>query len=152
MSTQSTKVDTTNQLFTDTDITKIFVFDNRFEDDNFVNNSDYDPITLLAGTVMGRVSATGSLRAVQAGASDGSEFIVGILAEDLIVVDGETETATICVSGDVVESKLLFFNSAATGFGLDTVTNGRRQRDRIAGDTVGVKLVAGDQLTGVDNS
>lgn len=132
------------------DTTKIFVWDNRYEDGTFdYTNSTYDDVTIPAGTLMGRISADQKLAQLASGASDGSQYPVGILAEDVVVEAGESisNTVSVCVAGDVDETKIVFDGSDD----LDTVVSGRSLRDRIGADTVGIKLVGGDQLTAYDN-
>jgi hypothetical protein len=140
-----------NSLTVNTDTSKLFIGRNRYESDNYVNNSYYDPITLPAGTVMGRVAATNVLIPCQKGATDGSQYVVGILAQDLLIDSGDTVSAAVCVEGDVNENMISFFNSEATGMGLNTVVGDRTMRDRIAGDTVGIKLVPCEEMTDYDN-
>lgn len=151
MSENSVVLSTNNQLFVNTDLSKIFLWNNRYETDNYINNSYYEPITLNAGTVMGRIATTGVLIPCQAGAADGSQYPIGILARDLVIDIGETVQAPICVAGDVAEEMILFFNGAATGMSLDYVVSDRRMRDRLAADTVGIKIVPCVDLTGYDN-
>lgn len=151
MAENTVVTNTGSQAHITTDTSRIFLYENRYETDSYVNNSGYNPITLLAGTVMGRVSATGVLVPWQKGSSDGSQTVVGILAQDLVIDAGATENAAVCIYGDVNESKVLFFNSAATGASLETVDNGRRMRDRIKGDTAGIRLIVSDEMTGYDN-
>lgn len=148
MSTQTVILNNGQQAILDTDVSKIFVFDNRFETGSRTN-SGYDDENLVAGTVMGRVSATGKLVPMQSDASDGSEIPVGILNKDWVIAAGATQAISICVSGDVVEGKLIF---TKVGDDLDTVVDGRNYRDRIGGDTVGVKLVPSTENTGFDNA
>lgn len=147
MSSQSTSTNTSNQLTTKTDISKIFVGGNRYEDAEY-NNSGYDTESLVAGTVMGRVHATGKIKPLRSDNGDGSQIPVGILAEDKDVEAGDTVELTFCVAGDVVSGKLVFEKSGDT---LDTVVSSRRLRDRIGADTVGIKLVGADELTDYDN-
>lgn len=147
MSTQTVILNNGQQAILDTDTSKIFLWDNRFETGNRTN-SGYDDENLVAGTVMGRASATGKLVPLQSDASDGSEIPVGILNKDWVILAGATQAVSICVSGDVAEEKLVF---TKVGDDLDTVVSGRNLRDRIGGDTVGVKLITSIENTGVDN-
>lgn len=148
MSSATIRVNTGQQITTDYDLSKIFIFDNRYENDNYVNNSNYNPITILAGTVMGRVAVTGVLVPSLASANDGSQFPIGILARDVVgLAGGTTVQCSICVSGDVAEDKVIFFFSDT----LETVVNGRRYRDRIQSDTVGVLLRKRTEMTDYDN-
>ena len=57
---------TRNQLHTDFDTSKIFIFDNRFEQVDLKNTSGAEK-TFLAGTLLGRVSATLELDTVSHG-------------------------------------------------------------------------------------
>lgn len=147
--TQSTVVlNTGQQAIINTDTSKIFVGRNRYDNTGYINNSSYNPITLLQGTVMGRVAATGILRPCSAQNVDGSQYPIGILAHDVVAAAGETKNVFICVEGDVVENKVLF----NLGDTMETVNNGRRMRDRIGADTVGINLITSDDLTGYDNA
>ena len=96
---------------------------------------------------MGRISASGLLVPLASGASDGSNIPVGILASNYTVAAGATHEVAFCVSGDVVKNMLSFDGSD----NLDTVISGRRLGDRIAADTVGIRLIDSDELTEFDN-
>jgi hypothetical protein len=136
-----------NQLFANQDTSKIFVWDNRTATFNF-NNATYADIDLTAGMIMGRISATGLIQQLDASASDGSQFPIGILFESQTVEAGDTVQLTVCVSGDVVENKVVL----KSGTTMNSVISGRRLFDRIGSDTVGVKLVQdSEELTTFDN-
>lgn len=148
MSKQTVKLNTGQQAIIDTDTSKIFVWDNRY--DNFdYNNDDYNDATLQAGTVMGRISASGKIKPLRSDNADGSQVPIGILNQGRIVAAGETVKVSICVAGDVVADKLIFEKSGDT---IDTVVDGKRLRDRIGSDTVGIKLVGGTEHTKTDNN
>lgn len=150
MSTTSSTVvlNTGQQAIINTDTSKIFIGRNRYDNTGYINNSSYQPITLLQGTVMGRVAATGVLKPASAQSTDGSQIPVGILAHDVVALQGETKNVFICVEGDVVENKVLF----NLGDTMETVVSGRRYRDRIGADTVGINLIQSEELTDFDNS
>jgi hypothetical protein len=135
-----------NQITTNIDQSNIFVFNNRYETADYTN-STYDDVEILAGTLMGRVSATQEIVPLDSSASDGSQYPVGILAQDTTIEGGDTVSLTICVAGDVVEDKVIL----ADGDTMATVISGRSIRDRIGADTVGIKLVGSDQMTAYDN-
>lgn len=140
-----------NQLFTNYDNSKIFVWDNRYSKGTFeYTNNNVTTVTFAAGTLLGRIAATDILVPLESGAADGSQYPVGILAEEISVEYGESysEIAAFCNYGDVVESKVLFQGSDA----MDTVVSARTLRDRIAADTVGIRLVPSTDLTGTDNA
>lgn len=139
---------TTNTLHTDYDVSKIFVFSNRYESETLLNASG-GVKTFVPGTLMGRVTASGKLVPVASAAVDGSQYPVGILktsVEDL--ADTGEATVNICIAGDVVESKVVL-DGADT---MDTIIDARPIKDRIAADTMGIKLVDSFELTGVDNA
>lgn len=129
------------------DVSKIFVWNNRYTNGSYVNGTGSE-VTLPAGTVMGRVSANQNLAPLESDATNGSQFPVGILANDHTVANGATHSVSICISGDVVENKLIFNNGTDT---LNTVVTGRSLRDRISADTAGVHLIVSNELTEFDN-
>jgi hypothetical protein len=128
------------------DVSKIFVWDNRYEKADYTNSS-YDAVTLRPGTLMGRIATTQEIVPLDSGAVDGSQYPVGILASDIEVPEGESAVLYICVAGDVVEDKVIL----ADGDTMNTIISGRSIRDRIAADTVGIKLVPSTEMTGFDN-
>lgn len=150
MSKQTTVTSTNNQMSVRTDRSRIFLGGTyRTEKGNFTN-STYDPIDFVPGEVLGRVSATGLLKKFTAAANDGSQYPIGIVTDPVTVDDGDTGEITYLVSGDVVGEKVILQDADT----LDsTVANagGRRVRDLIGAETVGVKLVNGTtEMTRVD--
>jgi len=135
-----------NELITNFDRTKVFLGENTYQSDNYVNGTSYDPITLLKGTVMGRIHATGYLTPVIQGANNGADKPIGILAEDYEVLSGVTKQVTICDKGEVAESKIIFWDGAIT---LETVLSGQRMRDHLT--YLGIKLRGGTEMTSLDN-
>lgn len=148
MSTTNVVNSQSNFLIGVTDVSKIFLGNNQTIANSYVNNTSYDPITLLAGTVLGRVATTGVLVPSISTASDGSQNVVGILGQDLQVDAGDTVNALVFVSGRVAQEKVILWKSTDT---LDTVVNGRQYRDKIGGETVGIKLVATSENSYADN-
>jgi len=139
---------TSNTLHTDYDVSKIFVFSNRYEGGTLLNASG-GVKTFEPGTLMGRVTASGKLVPVASAAVDGSQFPVGILKTSVVdLADTGEKTVNICIAGDVVESKVVL-DGADT---MDTIIDARPIKDRIAADTMGIKLVDSFELTGVDNA
>lgn len=135
------------QSITNTDTSKIFVFNNRFETASFTNDDLYDPVQLTSGMLMGRIAATNKVVQLVKGASDGSQLPVGVLLNDHMVDEGETVNVSICVSGDVVQDKIILL----AGTAMTDVISGKTLKDRIGSDTVGIKLVSSTELTGYDN-
>ena len=147
MSTVTSVLDTNNQAIRNYDTTKIFLRDNKFETGSYTNDDLYDDVTLLAGTLLGRVSSTNKLVPHVSSASDGSQFPVGVLATNVVVGDGETVDLTFCTAGEIAKGKI-FLGGSDT---FATVISGRTINDRIKADTAGIILVDADQLTAFDN-
>lgn len=142
---QTIGINNGQQLTVNTDTSKIFLWDNRFDKGSYTN-STYDAVTISAGTVLG-MTTTGALVPFTSGASNGSQYIVGILNEDHVLEAGETKEVYFCVYGDVAEEMLIFQGSDD----LETVVDGRRVKEKIGSETVGIKLIASTDLTKFDN-
>lgn len=141
---------TTNSLITNKDVSKIFLGCNKYDSESYINNSGYDPVTLLAGTVMGRIAATGVLVPVLKGANNGSQYPIGILAHDIEIGPGETAGATICVAGDVAEDKLIFWDYQIDEDSIVPAgAEGRRMMDWL--QLAGIILRDGTEMTDYDN-
>jgi hypothetical protein len=125
---QNTVLNTGRQSITHTDTSKIFIGDNRYKSE-LCHNSDYADLELKAGTVLGRVAATGWVKVCRSDAADGSQLPIGILAED-VTIDGQApaQSIPVCVGGDVVGSKLIW-NRAADN--LETTVSARRYKDHL---------------------
>jgi hypothetical protein len=146
MASQNTTVQTSNQLHVTSEVAKIFIYNNRYENVKLFNAGGA-PVTFLAGTLVGRVSASGKVIPLVAAAADNSQFPVGILAQDYTVAAGATIDAVMCISGDVDSAKVVY-NGAETG---DTLVSGRMLKDRIKSDTLGINLIITTEMTGYDN-
>lgn len=149
MSTGTTVNQTSNQMQTNYDNSIIFLGGNRYDTGEYTNGTGGE-LTFKAGTLLGRIAATGKLEPLTSApvtGKEGSEFPVGILSHDIVVPASGTVPVTFAVEGDVAEEKVIF-QGADT---YDTVVASRRLRDRIGADTVGINLVASTELTGYDN-
>jgi len=133
-------------LVSNRDTSKMFLFGNSFEDGT-VDNGDGDDLVLAGGTLMGRVAATGMLVPLSTGASDGSQYPVGVLATNYTIAYGEEKAVKICTAGEIDSSFLVI----PDGESLDDVIDGRQLRDRIGADTVGLILRDVAQLSDFDN-
>jgi len=141
---------TGNQAQINTDTSKIFVFNNRYENSTYdKTNSTYDDIVIPAGTLMGRIASSQKVIPLASGASDGSQFPIGVLAEDITIPASSSvsKSVSICVAGDVVQTKIELDGSDT----LATVISDRSIFDRIQADTVGIKLVSSTEMTDFDN-
>jgi len=146
MSTGTPRDITRNQIIVDYNFEKAFLFDNNYSAGEYTNSTGSE-VTLNLGRVMGRIAADGKLLPLDSTATDGSQFPVGILAETVTVADGASATLNFCVAGEINEN-VLSFTGAET---LDTIVDSRQLRDRIAGDTEGIKLVTSIENTNFDN-
>jgi hypothetical protein len=146
-SSSSNSLDASNARFTNFNTFKMFLGSNRYETVEFVNDT-YDPITLAVGTVMGRIAATGYVVKLDKDASDGSQYPVGIVADEVTVDEGDTANLSLCVCGEVDANGLVF----VSGTTLATVISAKTVEDRIASDTVGIHLVTGTDITAYDNA
>lgn len=129
------------------DFAKIFLSNIQTEADNYINNSSYDPITLYAGTVMGRIGSTGILVPTTSTASDGSQKVQGVLMHDVVIAGGANVNALICVGGTVDAGSLLFVKP---GDNLQTVVSNVQYRDKIQAETL-IKLRYSTELSYADN-
>lgn len=148
MSTTTNTVDTSNQRYQNYNTAFIFLRDNKYDTGTY-NNDSYDEVVLSAGTVMGRNTTTGKVLPLQSDASDGSQIPIGVLAQNKTVAAGEEVNLTYCTGGEVAKEKIVLAKSGDT---LETVIDSRQLRDRIEGDTLGIKLIESTELTGHDNS
>ncbi len=149
MSAQTDGTENSKQRTTFTDTSKIFIGGNRYDtfSAEFTNDTYEDSVP--AGTVFGQIASTRKVVPLDAIATDGSQYPIGILASDLTVLAGEDFTGDVylCVEGDVAQEKVLFADATT----VNTVIEDKTVRARIGADTVGVKLVTGTELTEYDN-
>jgi hypothetical protein len=145
MSTQTVQLNNGQQANIKTDISKTFLWNNRFEAAQYTNGGGA-PVTLAEGTLLGRISGTGKVLPLASAAVDGSALPVGLLNEDKTIAAGATIDLYMCVQGDVASEKIIF-QGADT---IDTVVSGRRLRDHLQAQ--GIRPVAAaDELTAYDN-
>jgi hypothetical protein len=137
---------TRNQGTFDRQLNKIFVWNNEYETGTFLNNTG-GTLNLVGGEVIGRVHATGQFVILKSASVDGSQYPVGINTICADVLDTATIEMQVGVNGNIDEGLLIFDGSDT----LDTVVDNRRLRDRLAGDTVGLKLRTFTENTKFDN-
>lgn len=136
---------TPNQAHFDYDLSKIFIFDNRYENTTFRNLTG-GALSFAVGTVLGRISATGKVTEMKSAATDGSELPIGILATTITALAGTTDiTINMATAGDVAEGKLIFNGTDV----ITTAEQGRIYRDWL--QLAGIKAVSGTELTEFDN-
>lgn len=115
MATGNTSTYTGGMLITNFDFSRIFVWDNRYITATYTDSGSGS--TLVAGTIMGRVSATGKVKPCVSTATDGSQIPRFVLANNYTVTAAADETVTLCFYGGVATNTLTFGGSP-----LDTVT------------------------------
>lgn len=137
---------TRNQAFFDYDYTKRFLRNNLYRTIN-IEASGAD-LVLEPGALIGTIAASAKGAILKSAAADGSQYPTGVCAEGLTILDGQNADVNICIAGEIAEEKIVLDGTDT----LNTVIDGRIIRDRIAADTLGIKLVATDSLAEHDNS
>jgi hypothetical protein len=158
MSESTTFTQTGNQAHFGYDVTKIFVWNNRYASGSLLNSSG-GAKEFFAGTLLGRIAATGKLVPCDATATDGSQFPVGILKTYASLANAAEANVDYCIMGDVEGSKLIFVGSQTLD-SVVTVKDGqsptpadttytKRLRDLIA--AIGIIITTATELTDYDN-
>lgn len=133
-------------LITNFDVSKIFIWNNRYNKATYTNSTG-SSVTLVKGTLLGRITSSGKVVPHTSAATDGSQNPLGILADDYTVANGASVDVTYCDGGDVAKDKVIL------GSG-DTMTTAVGTLGTIA-DLIGrnttIKLVDSTELTGYDN-
>jgi hypothetical protein len=148
MPTGTIRSTTRNQVTVDYEYEVTFLYENRYLNNQAVLNNTGATITLVNGTVLGRIAATNKLVPLDPAGADGSQYPVGVYkGGDLELADAAEDVCTICIAGSVNENKLDFVVATT----LDAVIELKTVRDRIAADTAGIILVLSDELSNYDN-
>lgn len=156
MSSVTNVNNTGNQAQFDYDVSKIFVWNNRYSSATFINGTGGE-LSFAAGTVVGRIAASNKITICDSTATDGSQIPVGVLKTPIVALANAGEvTANYCHAGDVVEDKLVF-SGAETLATVVTIqdsvpaatNNTRTMRDLI--QSVGINIIASTDLTAFDN-
>lgn len=135
-----------NPLITNLGGKKLLLGENTTQTGTYTNGTGA-LVTLAEGTVMGRISASGKLTPFTSGASDGSQYVVGVLIDAYTVDDTASAVVTICDGGEVNENAIVLSDSDT----LETVVSGRRIKDKIAAESVGLKLIPSIEMSATDN-
>lgn len=134
---------TRNQLTSQYDFSKTFLFDNKYKSVTIANSSGSD-LALVVGTLIGVVSTT--YQVYKSGTSNIQ--LVGICAEAITIADGDSATVNVCIGGKVASAKITLDGTDT----LDTVVSYKTIRDRLASDTLGIEVVTASELTADDNT
>jgi hypothetical protein len=149
MSSANQVLNNGQQAITNYNTAKIFIYNNRFQNETYIN-SGYVAVSIPSGTVMGRIASTGTVVPMTSGATDGSQKPMGVLACDLTNIAASASVAiSVCIAGDVAKEQLVL-QGADT---LTTVVTGETQTigDLLTGNSMGIKIVPGSELTQLDN-
>lgn len=143
MSKTITRNQTNNQMTADYDISNLVLGQNSFIKGSITaSGSDID---LLQGMVMGRISSTQKLVPLDASATNGSQYPVGICLIDAKIINGTSVDITLVNKGRIEEQKINFLGTET----LDSVVSGRILRDWI--NDIGLELILSEELTNFDN-
>ncbi len=143
MSSNDNVLNTANQQITNFDSSKLLLGGNDYITGDYTN-STYVDVDLTAGRVMARIAATDKIVPLASGASDGSQFPIGVLANDVTIPAGTSKDLSIAIRGQVA-SELVTFGGSDN---MDTVVSSRRLEDWLGDRLI---LSGSDELTGLDN-
>lgn len=153
-STVSNVRDTSNSLFNNYDLRKIFVYGNRYRQFTFKNNTGA-AATFTAGLLLAKDNSDNTIVPLDASTTtNASNIPIGILAQDLStsIANGATQTNVyFCVEGDVARDKIIFQDSANDNFtSVIAQANGRTIEDLLL--VLNIRAVESTDLTNFDNS
>lgn len=148
MSSNQVTYNNGRQIQVNTNLAKLFPYGSENRQLYAYTNSTYIQAILLAGTVMGVVATTGQVKPMTSAAVDGSQFPIGILAQDYTVEAGDEMNVSIMVKGSVRRDMILLQGSDT----LSTVVSSRRIFERIGSDSVGILIVTAISCTNYDNA
>ena len=146
------KNQTSNQLHVDYDVSKIFIFGNRYDRASLLNASG-GVKSFLPGLVIARIAATNKLVPFDGTATNGAQIPIGVLKTSVLdLADTAEQTVNFAIAGDIVESKIIL--EAGTLDSVVTIGTGtentRTVRDMI--QSLGIRLKKSTELTEFDNS
>lgn len=152
---------TSNQataLFIDTSTAKTFVVIKATERESYINNSTYNPITLYAGTVLGRIQASGVIVPWRNDVTDGSQFPIGVLGADMVIDSGDTVAALVITECRMAAEKVIAYQlsdqSVSTTLQLAVTswhgTGTTRLKDIL--ESIGIHLMYTTEMSFPDNS
>ena len=146
MSEITTRNATGNHLTADSDRAKTFIGNNEFEVGTLLN-ATAGTLTYAVGTVLGKVADTNRLVPMASAGTDGSQYPIGILAEEVTLAASGTASVNICIAGDV-NAEAIVLDGTDT---LTTVVEDKIIADRIKSDNKGIRLITITDGTFFDN-
>tara|TARA_R110002153_G_C13332612_1_gene498617 strand:- start:34078 stop:34467 length:390 start_codon:yes stop_codon:yes gene_type:complete len=126
-----------NLEITNNDVTGVVVWEPVFENETLL---DAGGATYAAGTLLGRITASGKLTAYVVGAVDGSEVPVAVLRDELVLV---AATDTAC--RPIIAGRVRIADLVAHGVGAITIAESDALRD------YGIIPLTTTQLSELDN-
>jgi hypothetical protein len=150
MATISTISSTDNSLHVRYDRSQIFLGDLKTISGEILLNSTSGTLTYAVGTLLGRVTASGKLVPLASGASNGSQYPVGFLTQEVTLAASGEDYVTVAIAGNVDSTKITLAGSDTLA---TTITNngGRSIKDAIHGDTQGIYLIPVREISKTDN-
>jgi hypothetical protein len=143
MSTVTPILATGNQMITNYDVKKFLLGDNSFVAANYTDGGAGS--TVVAGQLMGRITATGKIVPQDSAAVDGSQFPVGVNIAAKTVGAAATAELQLVNKGRVASDLLVL----KAGVALTDDVDGRQLKDWLS--DIGLELMSGTELTAFDN-
>lgn len=142
-------LNTRNQSITNFDVSKFLLGDNEFGKGTHTDSGSGS--TLATFLLLGKVAVGGAIVELAPGASDGSQFPIGLLwlggSASITLAAAEAFTAEYVNKGNIAKSKIAFPSGVALS---DIITgDGRTVEDYL--NAMGFVLLEGVELTGLDN-
>jgi len=140
--------DTRNQAAFDRTLTNLLIRNNSFLKSDYANISGALE-TVVVGQVMGRVATTQKLVVCKSGASDGSQYPVAVMVQELTAVPiaGTVDNIAPC-NGGVINVNEIVLDGTDT---LATLVNTISMRDHLIANTKGLELIDVLENTDFDN-
>ena len=147
MSTVTNVLANANQLITNYDVTKFLLGNNSFIAADITAAGGNG--VLKEGMVMGRIAATRKIVPLDKDATDGSQYPVGVCIITQTVANAATKSITLVNKGRIAESLVNFFAEETLNTVIGVASHTRILRDWL--NSIGLELIAGEELTIVDN-
>ncbi len=158
MSSNEITSNQSNALFVNTDTSKTFIVIKATERESYINNSTYNPITLYAGTVLGRIQASGIIVPWRNDVTDGSQFPIGVLGSDMQIDSGDTVAALLVTEARMAAEKVIAYQlsnqsvSTTLQLAITSWHGAGTTKLKDALESIGIHLETTTQMSFPDNS
>lgn len=158
MSSNEITSNQSNALFVNTDTSKTFIVIKATERESYINNTTYNPITLYAGTVLGRVQASGIIVPWRNDVTDGSQYPIGILGADMQIEAGDTVAALMVTECRMAAEKVIAYQlsnqsiSTTLQLAITSWHGSGTTRLKDALESIGIHLETTTQMSFPDNA